>query len=157
MENQQQTNKSDQLSNNSKEKSTKQSKEKNLPSTWLEILETDNPFIRFRQQIIATERWPDKNCNKCKGLGYIGVVASKPMKTPKLGINRNRKCPCGATKEDGTHKKFKNCCLKSVEEHKRSQSSIMMCNCVGSAQAVDTPSFGMEETRKELKEKSNEE
>jgi hypothetical protein len=106
------------------------SKKDQLPKTWTEICSTNAPHIKYKHQVIATEYWPDKDC-KCKGLGYVGLVAQEPIKAPKLGINRNKLCPCGSGK------KFKHCCLKRIEEYKRSKSSLLLCHCIGVAKSID--------------------
>lgn len=45
---------------------------------------------------------------------FVGASAGK-----KASVGRNDPCPCGATKEDGTPKKYKRCGLVNSEEHKR--------------------------------------
>ena len=38
----------------------------------------------------------------------------KPLVNKDKNIGRNDPCPCGAKKEDGTPKKYKNCCGKNA-------------------------------------------
>ena len=115
---------------------------KSLPLTWSEVLETEHPFIRYKQQVIVTDNWPDQSCQDCYGLGYIGVVHKESTPMSKLG--RNMPCVCKSGK------KFKKCCMKIVNQYKSSQGSLATCRCVGSATTLKEVTNGVEEVRKEL-------
>lgn len=123
-------------------KSSTEQNQISQPTTWSEILETEHPFVRYKKQIILTEKWPDKSCQDCYGLGYFGVVNKEPIQMLKLG--RNQPCVCKSGR------KYKNCCSKRVEEYKQSQGTLIMCFCVGSTSVFQEFSSGVEEVKKEL-------
>lgn len=107
----------------------------NFPNTLSEILETNHPFIEYKQQIVVTTNWPNANCKQCYGTGYIGVLINKMDRIPK-GRHRNLVCPCKSVDENGKAKKYKHCCEKRVRQYKNSKNALLTCGCVGFAKSL---------------------
>ena len=124
---------------------------KDLPTTWSEIIKTNAPFIRYKEKVIATKHWPDKDCSLCYGLGYTGNLINKPSEYLK-GKNRNQLCPCGTLNSQGKRLKFKHCCMKRTKEYASKQNTLLLCKCVELGQIVDSQSTGLKEMKQELQD-----
>jgi hypothetical protein len=106
----------------------------------------------YGQQTVATRFWPDKKCEKCLSTGYIGLRSTKPVQLPKIQVNKP--CPCGSKDLNGNFVKYKKCCKKRIDELKKSESTILVCTCVGDAKAIVEPNT--EQLQKIVKELQNE-
>ncbi|MBU2220257.1 hypothetical protein KJ665_03915, partial [Patescibacteria group bacterium] len=78
----------------------------------------------YKVEIMSERAAERKEMKEIKAGQPIGRPASAPSFAgasagKKASVGRNDPCPCGATKEDGTPKKYKRCGLVNSEEHKR--------------------------------------
>lgn len=96
-----------------------------------EILEKKIPYIKYEDQYISTEKWPDKLCN-CKGVGHYCAVAPKGQASVTK-LEPNKQCICGSGK------KYKKCCQNRVKRLQKSSYRILICHCVGKAELAQNP------------------
>ena len=96
-----------------------------------EVIKNGIPYVRYKDQVIVTERWPAPRC-KCKGAGHYGLLAPKKL-VNKIKLGRNDKCFCGSDK------KYKKCHLEEAQRLEQSGYRILLCRCVGKAEMASNP------------------